>query len=65
MTMNESAFGEGLARGARRAAIHLIKAGVEILRGLEGFFDELSAATRGEDREGRDDEKGPERISLD
>ncbi len=43
-------------------AIHLLKAGVEVLRGVEGFFEELASATRA----GSEDppEKGPKRIPL-
>ena len=65
--MNEvsekSSLGEGLIRGGRRVAIHMLKAGVEVLRGVEGFFEELSAASRSESAD--DDTKGPKRIPLD
>jgi hypothetical protein len=44
-------------------AIHLLKAGVEVLRGVEGFFEELSSATRGESETA--DQRGPKRIPLD
>jgi hypothetical protein len=50
-------------RGGRRVAIHVLKAGVEVLRGVEGFFEELSAATRAESPDTV--EKGPERIPVD
>jgi hypothetical protein len=56
-------LGEGLIRGGRRAAIHMLKAGVELLRGVEGFFEELSTATRHESSD--EDSEGPKRIPLD
>ena len=60
--MADTSWGEGLTRGGRRAAIHLLKAGVEVLRGIEGFFEELSAATRPDSSD--DDQTGPKRIEL-
>ncbi len=62
--MTASNLRDGLWRGGRRAVLHLMKAGVEVLKGLEAFFEELSAATRDatEDVPGRDE--GPERITL-
>lgn len=58
-----SSLGVGLIRGGRRVAIHMLKAGVEVLRGVEGFFEELATATRTESTEAA--EKGPKRIPLD
>ncbi len=55
-------LGQGLSRGGRRVAIHLLKAGVEVLRGVEGFFEELATATRGDAPETQ--KKGPKRIPL-
>lgn len=43
-------------------AIHLLKAGVEVLRGVEGFFEELASATHSES--GTADQQGPKRIPL-
>jgi len=57
-----ASLGQGLIRGGRRAVIHLLKAGVEVLRGVEGFFEELSSATR---RAVDEDNQGPKRIPLD
>ena len=54
---------QGLRRGGRRAVIHMLKAGVEVLRGVEGFFEELSIAARGVPSE--DERSGPRRIPLD
>ena len=54
---------QGLIRGGRRAMIHLLKAGVEVLRGVEGFFEELSSATSRESVD--EDHQGPKRIPLD
>jgi hypothetical protein len=58
-----SSLGQGLIRGGRRVAIHLLKAGVEVLRGVEGFFEELSSVSRPESPD--TDQKGPTRIPLD
>lgn len=58
-----SSLGVGLIRGGRRVAIHMLKAGVEVLRGVEGFFEELASATRTESTDVV--EKGPKRIPLD
>ena len=58
-----SSLGQGLIRGGRRAVMHLLKAGVEVLRGVEGFFEELSSATRSSS--GTAEEQGPKRIPLD
>jgi hypothetical protein len=41
--------------------MHLLKAGIEVLRGVEGFFEELSSATT---ETGEPDESGPTRIPL-
>jgi hypothetical protein len=60
--MAGTSLGEGLARGTRRVAIHCLKAGVEVLRGVEGFFEELSSATRPESADAVD--QGPKRIPL-
>lgn len=59
--MDTNALAQGLVRGGRRAVLHLLKAGVEVLRGVEGFFEELSSAT-GETSES--DDSGPTRIPL-
>lgn len=58
-----TSVGQGLVRGGRRVVIHLLKACVEVLRGVEGFFEELSSATHPESADV--DEKGPKRIPLD
>jgi 3-deoxy-D-manno-octulosonic acid (KDO) 8-phosphate synthase len=58
-----TSLGQGLVRGGRRVVIHLLKAGVEVLRGVEGFFEELSSATHPESANA--DEKGPKRIPID
>ena len=57
-----SSLGQGLIRGGRRAVVHLLKAGVEVLRGVEGFFEELSSASRNESSESGE---GPKKIPLD
>jgi len=54
---------QGLRRGGQRAVIHLLKAGVELLRGVEGFFEELAATDRADSRDER--RAGPRRIPLD
>lgn len=40
--MNESETAAALRRATRRAAFHLLKAGVESLRAVEAFVDELA-----------------------
>ena len=60
-----SSMGSGVSRGARRAVVHLLKAGVEVLKGVEAFFDEVSAAARGEDRDVAEEDQGLRRIPLD
>ena len=59
----KSPLGQGLIRGGRRVAVHLLKAGVEVLRGVEAFFEELSTATRSDSPDA--DQQGPKRIPLD
>ena len=59
--MDTNAIARGLVRGGRRAVLHLLKAGVEVLRGVEGFFEELSSATTDIDET---DASGPTRIPL-
>lgn len=58
-------LGQGLARGGRRAVIHLLKAGVEVLKGVEALLEELSNATRGAASDAPGEEQGPQRIPLD
>ena len=57
-------FGDAARAGARRAAIHMVKAGYEVLAGVSAFLEELRRATSEEDDEG-DDVAGPQRITLD
>ena len=59
--MDTNSLSQGLVRGGRRVVVHLLKAGVEVLRGVEGFFEELSAATRESEESS---ESGPIRIPL-
>ncbi|HKZ28739.1 MAG TPA: hypothetical protein VJ482_03755 [Acidimicrobiia bacterium] len=59
----KSSLTQGLIRGGQRVVIHLLKAGVEVLRGVEGFFEELSSATRAESPTAG--KQGPKRIPLD
>jgi hypothetical protein len=56
---------QGLRRGGQRAVIHLLKAGVEVLRGVEGFFEELSAAARPGSRDRDESAPRPRRIPVD
>jgi hypothetical protein len=59
--MDPNALADGLVRGSKRAVLHLLKAGVELLRGVEGFFEELSSATTASDEP---NDSGPTRIPL-
>lgn len=59
--MDTNAFADGLVRGSKRVVLHLLKAGVEVLRGVEGFFEELSSATTETDEPA---DSGPTRIPL-
>jgi hypothetical protein len=45
-----------LKRGGRRAGVHLLRAGIEVLQAVEAFLDELS----GEE----DEAERPERIPV-
>ena len=59
--MDPNALADGLLRGSKRAVLHLLKAGVEVLRGVEGFFEELSSATTETDEP---DDSGPTRVEV-
>ena len=50
--------------GARRAAIHLVKAGYEVLAGVSAFLEELRKATS-EEGDGGGEPDRPQRIPLD
>ena len=55
-------FAEAARAGARRAGIHMVKAGYEVLAGVSAFLEELRKATG----EGDEDEgTGRHRIPLD
>ena len=56
---------EAIKAGFRRASLHWMRAGYEVLAGLGAFLDEI--ATAGKDEDALDDleETGPTRIQLD
>ena len=56
-------FAEAARLGARRAGIHMVKAGYEVLAGVSAFLEELRKATGDESEE--DAATGPHRIPLD
>lgn len=49
-------------RGLQRAAIHLMRAAIEVVEGVSAFLEEMQDSA-GEDRAEKD--SGPERIDLD
>lgn len=49
---------EAARRGLQRAAVHLVKAAIEVVEGISAFLEELGALEDGED------EPGPERIDV-
>lgn len=52
---------EAAKRGLQRAAIHMVRAAIEVVEGVSAFLEELQAERDGE----RDPDKGPQRIELD
>ncbi len=50
---------EAARRGLQRAAVHLVKAAIEVVEGISAFLEELGAL----DDEGEED-GGPERIEV-
>ncbi|MEE9299068.1 MAG: hypothetical protein V3V29_08545 [Acidimicrobiia bacterium] len=50
---------EAARRGLQRAAVHLMKAAIEVIEGISAFLEELGAA-EGDDT----DDTGPERIEV-
>jgi hypothetical protein len=53
-------FGEAARRGAQRAAVHLMKAAIEIVAGLSAFLEEMGKA-----RDDDGDEDGrPQHIEV-
>ena len=54
--------------GLRRAGLHWIRAGYEMVAGLGAFLDEIAQARKGEDSAtdgDNDDPGGPVRIEID
>lgn len=54
-------LGDAARRGMQRAAVHLMKAAIEVVEGISAFLEELQKA----DGEGGPESKGIERIPLD
>lgn len=61
--MNESETAAALRRATRRAAFHLLKAGVESLRAVEAFVDELARV--GHQETSDDSPEAPTRVRID
>lgn len=54
-------LGDAARRGAQRAAVHLMKAAIEVVAGLSAFLEEVGKARDDEDPE-QDD--GPQHIEV-
>lgn len=60
--MTDAETSAALRRAARRAAFHLLRAGLEGVKALEAVMDELSKVGREGPEEGDD---GSERVRID
>ncbi len=56
-------LGEAARRGLRRAGVHLMKAAIEVVAGVEALIDEIQQARRPDGEEPAD--AGRRRIELD
>ncbi len=54
---------EAVRAGLRRAGLHWMRAGYEVLAGIGAFLDELATAGRGDEADEGDE--GPTKIQLD
>ena len=54
-------LGDAARRGVQRAAVHLMKAAIEIVAGLSAFLEEVGKAR--DEGEGGDDD-GPQHIEV-
>jgi hypothetical protein len=54
---------EAARRGLQRAAVHLMKAAIEVVAGVGAFLEELGKGTDG-DRHRREGDQGPEKIPV-
>lgn len=63
--MADSETSAALKRAGRRAIVHLLRAGVESLRALEVFVDELARVGRGSEGEGDGDDGSAQRVRID
>lgn len=54
-------LGDAARRGAQRAAVHLMKAAIEVVAGLSAFLEEVGKVRDDEDPE-QDD--GPQHIEV-
>lgn len=61
--MTDTETTAALKRAARRAAFHLLRAGLEGIKALEALVDELSKIRQEEGSEEGDG--GPERVRID
>ena len=46
-------------RGLQRAAVHMMKAAIEVVEGLSAFLEELGHAS-----EGDEDDDGPQKVEI-
>ena len=64
----ENDYRSAIRLGLRRAGLHWIRAGYEMVAGLGAFLDEIAQARQGEDLatdEDTGDPDGPVRIEID
>ena len=61
-TQDTGELGDAVRVGLRRAGLHMIKAGYEVVAGVGALLDELVKARRGE--EPADKPEGPTRIEI-
>lgn len=54
-------LGDAARRGAQRAAVHLMKAAIEVVAGLSAFLEEVGKAKDGGDDAGDD---GPQHFEV-
>lgn len=54
-------LGDAARRGMQRAAIHLMKAAIEVVAGLSAFLEEINSASPDTPD---DDQPGPQRIDV-
>ena len=59
---DEAEISDAMRVGLRRAGLHMIRAGYEVVAGVGALLDELVKARRGESDD--DEAQGPKRIEI-